>query len=72
MCNFPSVFNRNFGTCTASNIAPCIGIVDGYCPTGATGFFPVWDSCTRHVFCSNGEIQAFLECPTGTRKLNDE
>lgn len=62
----PSVFNRNFGTCTQAVVAPCIGIVDGYCPPGQTGLFPIWDSCTKHVFCRNGVIEAQLECPPGT------
>lgn len=62
-CMFPSVFNRNFGTCTPSNIAPCMGIVDGYCPPGFTGLAPVWGSCTIHAFCRMGNLETFLECP---------
>ena len=65
VCSENQVFNRNFGTCTSEDVAPCLGYTENPCQPNSNGFYRVWGSCTEHVFCRDGEQMSVHNCPTG-------
>ncbi|KAL7041122.1 hypothetical protein ACKWTF_000656 [Chironomus riparius] len=64
-CTAPSVFNRNYGICTHSSIAPCSSdSVSSGCEVGKDGFFNDESACDKFFFCDNG-VQSSEVCPNG-------
>lgn len=64
-CPGTNIFNRNFGTCTTPDSAPCFGFTDTPCEPGASGFFRVWGHCSKHAFCQFGTEVSRHKCPAG-------
>lgn len=67
-CREPLLFDRNSGTCVDATFAPC-GAVNNppgpQCPPSETGFFPFPNSCTKFIFCLNGDLRSKHECQDG-------